>query len=145
WLAVQQGVKCGTCHVNATGGGMRNEYGNIYAQTMLAARQFATEGTPWTGRVNEYVGAGGNLRADATFIDIPDQDSQFAMDLMETRLYLDFSPLPGKVDIYLDQRVAPGGSTNLEAYARYASPDHRWYVKAGKMYLPFGLRLQDDS
>ncbi|HEX6928515.1 MAG TPA: hypothetical protein VF267_04660 [Gammaproteobacteria bacterium] len=145
WLAVQQGMKCGGCHVNATGGGMRNEYGNIYAQMTLAARQFAGDDAPWTGRLNDYVGAGGNLRANANFTDIPDQDSQLAFDLEETRLYLLFSPVPGRLDVYLDQRIAPGGSLNLEAYARYWSSDHDWYIKAGQMYLPFGLRLEDDS
>ncbi|HEX7030770.1 MAG TPA: hypothetical protein VF254_09245 [Gammaproteobacteria bacterium] len=145
WIAVQSGMKCASCHVNPTGGGMRNDYGNLYAQMTLSARQFATDGKPWTGDLNEYVAAGGNLRANANFADIPNQDSQLAFELEETRLYLDFSPLPGRVDIYLDQRVAPGGSRNLEAYARYWSAGHDWYVKAGQMYLPFGLRLEDDS
>lgn len=145
WIAVQQGMKCASCHVNASGGGMRNAYGNLYAQMTLAAQSLAATDAKWTGRVNDHLAAGGNLRSNATFIDVPNQESVQEFALEETRLYLDFSPLPGRVDVYLDQRVAPGGSLTLEAYARYWSQDHDWYVKAGQMYLPFGLRLEDDT
>jgi hypothetical protein len=54
-------------------------------------------------------------------------------------------PVPGRLGIYLDERVAPGSATNLETYARYWSAQAAWYVQAGRMYLPFGLRLEDDS
>lgn len=145
WLAMQQGMKCASCHVNATGGGMRNEYGNLYAQMTLAATHLNAGDEQWTGRLSRYVAAGGNLRSNATYTDVPNADSAMAFDLEETRFYLDFSPIPGRVDVYLDQRVAPGGSQNLEAYARYWSEDHDWYLKAGQMFLPYGLRLEDDS
>lgn len=146
WIAVQQGVKCSTCHVNASGGGMRNAYGNLFAQMQLAANQLATaDADRWTGQLTEHVAFGGNLRADAQFIDVPGEDSAQAFELDEARLYLLFSPLAGRIDVYLDQRVAPGASSNLEAYARYHSERRDWYVKAGRMFLPFGLRLEDDS
>ena len=145
YLAVQQGMKCASCHVNPTGGGMRNDYGNLFAQMTLAAEQLATDGEPWTGRLNRYVAVGGDLRTSATQIDVPDQDGEFAFELEEMRLYLDFSPVPGRIGVYVDQRLAPGGSGNLEAYARYWSASGTWYVKAGQMYLPYGLRLEDDS
>lgn len=146
WIAVKEGAKCMTCHVNASGGGMRNTYGNLYSQMQLAATQLAKpDAEKWTGRVNDFLAVGGNLRASARQIDTPNQDTQLAFELEEARLYLQFSPLPGRMDVYLDQRIAPGSSTNLEAYARLWSADHEWYLKAGQMYLPYGLRLEDDS
>lgn len=145
WIAVQQGMKCASCHVSPTGGGMRNEYGNLYAQMTLAAQQLNAGDEQWTGRVNKYLAAGGNLRSSATFIDVPNQERQQEFAMEESRLYLQFSPLPGRVDIYMDQRVAPGGSLTLEAWTRFWSADHDWYLRAGQMYLPFGLRLEDDS
>jgi len=146
WIAVQSGMKCAACHVNASGGGMRNEYGNSYAQMQLAATQLAAaDAERWNGRVNEFVAFGGNLRAGARQIDVPDQDTQQLFELDEGRLYLQFSPVPGRIDVYIDQRVAPGGSMNLEAYGRYWFTDRDWYLKAGRMYLPYGLRLEDDT
>lgn len=146
WIAVKEGLKCTACHVNPSGGGMRTEYGNLYAQMQLAATQLlAADADRWTGRLNRHVALGGNLRADARHIEIPNQPSQTLFELDEARLYLLFSPVPGRVDVYLDQRVAPGSSLNREAYARYSSESGNWYVKAGQMYLPYGLRLEDDS
>jgi hypothetical protein len=46
---------------------------------------------------------------------------------------------------YVDEQVAPGGALNREAYVLYWAGSHDWYLKAGQMYLPFGLRLQDQT
>lgn len=146
WIAVKEGMKCNACHVNPSGGGMRNEYGNIYAQLQLAANRLATADTdPWTGRLSERMAIGSNLRFDARATDVPNQDTQQLLEISEARLYLLFSPVPGRVDVYLDQHVAPGSSTNLEAYARFWNSNRNWYLKAGQMYLPYGLRLEDDT
>jgi hypothetical protein len=146
YFAVQQGVKCVACHVNPSGGGMRNEFGNTWARTVLPANTITTEvGDDWDGRLNRFVGIGANLRASGTYIDTPHQSSQSAFDVDEARLYLELEAIKDRLAVYLDQRVAPGGSGNLEAYGRYWSANHDWYVKAGQMYLPFGIRLEDDS
>lgn len=144
-FAVQEGLQCMVCHVNPGGGGMRTEFGNQWAQTKLAARQLDTGADPWTGILNHYVAVGGNMRANAAYTDIPNQEETFEFEFQEMRLYLDVSPVPGRVGFYLDQRMGPGGSTNREAYGRYWSEDRSWYLKAGQMYLPYGLRLEDDT
>lgn len=146
WFAVQQGTKCVSCHVNPTGGGLRNAFGNAWAQTAMAARNIDVGmEEPWTGSVSRYLALGSNLRAAASYVDTPDAASQSEFDLQEARLYVELAAIPDRLSIYLDQRVAPGNSNNLEAYGRYWSADHTWYVKAGQMYLPYGLRLEDDS
>lgn len=146
YFAVQQGVKCVTCHVNPTGGGLRNAFGNTWAQTVMAAQQIdAGMKEPWTGSVSRYLALGSNLRATANYVDTPDARSESEFDLQEARLYVELAAIPDRLSVYLDQRVAPGASDNLEAYGRYWSANHTWYVKAGQMYLPYGLRLEDDS
>src|SRR5262245_27307848 len=68
-FAVEQGLKCIACHVNATGGGMRNAFGSTWGQTALPARQVRLDddGGPWTGIINRYVGLGANLRASGSY------------------------------------------------------------------------------
>lgn len=144
YLAVREGLKCGTCHVNPTGGGLRTEYGNLYAQMSLAASKFESSEDMWTGKLNRFVSAGGDLRATANFTDIPNQDNQTQIDVNELRVFVEIRPIPDRVSIYLDQRIAPGASQNREAWLRYGSPGQAWYLKAGQMYLPYGLRLEDD-
>lgn len=145
YFAVQTGLKCMSCHVNPTGGGMRNEFGSAWGQNVLPA-QYVDVGTDrWTGKVSKYLGLGANVRATASYTDIPHQPAQSQFDLDEARLYVELAAIPDKLSVYFDQHIAPGGSTNLEAYGRYWWGNRTWYVQAGQMYLPYGLRLEDDS
>jgi len=145
-FAVDQGLKCSSCHVNATGGGMRNAFGSTWGQTALPARQVDLgDGESWTGIINRYIGLGADLRASGSYTDIPHQESLSEFDVDELRLYLDLSPIPDRLSLYIDQRVAPGASTNLEAHGTVWFDERRWYLKAGQMYLPYGLRLEDDT
>ncbi|MBM0104676.1 hypothetical protein JM946_07955 [Steroidobacter sp. S1-65] len=146
YFAVREGLKCSNCHFNAAGGGMRNAFGNGWAQTALPARRIeGIESDAWTGVVNRFFALGGNLRANATHTDVPDNDARSEFDLEEGRAYLAITPIPDRLAVYFDQRFAPGGSTNLEAFARYTTEDQRWQVQAGQFYLPYGLRLEDDG
>lgn len=123
---------------------MRNAFGNAWGQTALPARRVDT-GEPWTGELNRFFAIGGNLRATASRTDVPHQPTTSSFDTDELRVYLELRAIPDRLSIYVDQRLAPGGSTNQEAYGRLWFDDGRFYVKAGQMYLPYGLRLQDDS
>jgi hypothetical protein len=145
YLAVQQGYKCVACHVNPTGGGMRNDFGNIFAQNVLPAHTIEVPDMSWTGAVNKFVRLGGDLRADWTWTDIPHQGQSNEFDMTQARVYLDVEPIPGRLSLYLDEDFASGSATNLEAYARFWTEDHAWFIQAGRMYLPFGLRLEDDT
>ena len=146
YFAVREGLKCGNCHFNPAGGGMRSAFGNAWAQTVLPARRIEDTGTDtWTGTVNRFFALGGNLRANATYTDVPHAAAQSEFDLEEVRAYLAITAVPDRFAVYIDQRIAPGGSTNLEAFARYTTQDQRWNVQAGQFYLPYGLRLEDDA
>jgi hypothetical protein len=157
YLAVRTGAKCMSCHVNPTGGGKRTEYGNIYAQTTLAAARLdpasgkTTEAPPphaddiWTGRLNNYVAVGADARANLDASNVPNEEDTLAFDLKSVQLYLDLQPIPNRLSLYVDQRVAPGAAENREAYALLWSASRTAYLKAGRMFLPYGLRLEDDS
>ncbi len=145
YLAVMAGLKCSGCHVNPTGGGMRNTFGTVYGQTQLPARTFDMSGTPWTGDLGRYIGVGANLRGGFTMIDFPGTPKLTSFDITSLRGYVDLRVIPDRLSLYIDERLAPGNANNAETYLRLWSADHRFYMKAGQMYLPFGIRLQDDS
>jgi hypothetical protein len=145
YLAVQMGLKCGQCHVNPTGGGLRTTFGDIFAQTVLPAEHLDTGLDNWTGQLGQYLRAGGDLRFDASVTQVPHANSLQQFELEQARVYLEAEVIPNRLLAYVDEQVAPGGALNQEAYLMYWSATHDWYVKAGQMYLPFGLRLQDQT
>lgn len=144
-FAVQTGFKCAQCHVNPAGGGMRNAFGQAWGQTQLPRKHIEEVGDAWTGEIHRLLAIGGNLRASGSVTDIPNQRTQSSFDVDEARLYLEVRALPDRLSLYVDQLIAPGGSSNREAFARLWFGDKKWYVQAGQMYLPYGLRLQDDT
>ena len=44
----------------------------------------------------------------------------------------------------IDEQVAPGTALNREAYLMYQMKSGH-YLKAGKMFVPYGIRLEDDA
>jgi hypothetical protein len=145
YLAAQMGLKCVQCHVNPTGGGLRSVFGNTFAQTTLAQKRIGSEEDLWTGQVMKFLAVGGNARANYNWEEVPNQGDTNEFDLEEARAYLDFGVIPNRLSVYIDQRLAPGNSTNMEANVRYWVKENAFYVKAGRMYLPFGYRFEDDN
>jgi hypothetical protein len=157
YLAVRTGLKCGVCHVNPTGGGKRTEFGSIYSQTTLAEERLdpatgkaVPEGAPsdaavWTGKLNDHFAFGSDLRANLSGTRVPNSPSTVAFDPTRAQLYLEVKPIVDRLTIYLDERVAPGSATNRETYAMLWTADRSAYLKAGRMFVPFGLRIEDDA
>lgn len=144
YLAARMGMKCMQCHANPTGGGLRNAYGNAYAQTVLPSRRLGGE-DPWKGQIGKFLAIGGNLRAnyDAVRVSAQPNDSEFEVE--EGRVFADVALIPDRLSIYVDELVAPRNADNREAFARFWLGKGTLYVKAGRMYLPFGWRLEDDT
>src|SRR6202051_2431521 len=71
YLAVQMGLKCGQCHVNPTGGGLRTAYGDVFAQTLMPQNHVDTGSDVWTGDVTKFLRIGGDLRFDGTVTPAP--------------------------------------------------------------------------
>ena len=158
YLAVRTGFKCGVCHVNPTGGGKRTEFGSTYSQTTLAAERLdlttgkavpavgaGSEPAVWTGKLNDHLAIGSDLRANLQGTLVPNNPSTVAFDQTRAQVYLEVKPIVDRLTIYLDERVAPGAATNRETYAMLWTADRSAYVKAGRMFVPFGLRIEDDT
>lgn len=142
WLAVSKGMHCSSCHANPAGGGKRTAYGNAFAQTELPARAAASEEI-WTGEIARWLAVGADLRAGYQYVDVPNSEATSEFDITRGNLYVEATVIPGRLSVYVDQQLAPGSSLNREAYARLNGG--AFYLMAGQFYLPYGLRLQDDT
>jgi hypothetical protein len=157
YLAVRTGAKCMACHVNPTGGGKRTEFGATYGQTALPAERLdlktgktvpagGPEPSVWTGKVNDHLAVGSDFRATARATFTPNTTTDaYAFDPVRAQVYLEVKPIADRLTIYLDERVSPGAATNRETYAMLWTADRSAYVKAGRMFVPFGLRIEDDA
>jgi hypothetical protein len=143
YIAVQQGLACAQCHVNPTGGGLRNAVGNAFAQGVLPAHHVDTGDLVWTGAINKYIAMGGDFRAAATWTS--DSAASSALNTEQARIYLGISPIPDRVLLYIDEQVAPDAAVNREAWVLYRFAADAWYLRAGRMTLSYGLRLQDQQ
>jgi hypothetical protein len=145
YLAVQQGYKCIACHVNATGGGLRNDFGIVFAENLMPATGLP-QGVPvWSGKAGEFLRLGADLRASWTRTDVPNSSAQHGFDVDQLRAYADAAVIPDRLALYVDEGLAPGNAQALEAYVRFSDPARGWYLKGGQFYLPFGWRLQDQT
>jgi len=145
YLAVRYGLKCTSCHVNPTGGGLRTDFGDVFLQTQLPAHTIHTDGGLWTGEVTKWLRLGGDLRYDSTFTETPHAPTTRLDAVQQGRLYAEAQVVPDRLIFYADAQVTPSPANYHEAYAIYWSASHDWYVKGGKMYLPFGFRLEDQE
>ncbi|HZF29795.1 MAG TPA: porin [Gammaproteobacteria bacterium] len=150
YIAVATGFKCVQCHTNPDGGGKRKPFGIAYAQAELAQRVVAKGGADqWTGDVNRFLAIGGDLRSGLDYTDIggstPGADETSDFGVSRAGVYLELRAIPDLLTFYVDEQLAPGSTLNREAYALLTAANGKYTVKAGKFFLPFGWRLQDDS
>lgn len=144
YLAVYKGLQCSACHAHPAGGGKRNALGNAFAQTEMPAQRVGGDEL-WTGQISKWFGIGGNVRGEYRYVDTPNQEEVSEFDVRRATLYFEATVIPERLSVYVDQRLAPGGSLNREAYVKVRSSSGSWHLAAGQFFLPYGLRLEDDS
>lgn len=147
YLGLRAGRPCAACHVNITGGGMRNAHGVAYGLERVpwvAAPPASQDPTFYRGRVAEVFYIGSDLRpAHRSTFTFSDDTNEF--EVQTGSLYADLQLVSGRLHLYLDEHVASGGARSREAFALLDGLPGRIYVKAGRFFAPFGWRLLDDK
>lgn len=145
YLAVKNNLQCAACHVNPIGGGARTAYGALYGTQMLP--QHAGSGTQFdAGNISDTFRIGANFRANYYQHD-SDEDSAGDTKTFQTQtgqVYFIFQPKDSRFTLYVDEQIAPGSALNREAFILTRFGDS-YYLKAGKLMLPYGLRLEDNT
>jgi hypothetical protein len=140
YLALRTGLKCSSCHTNGTGGGNRNAFGGIYAQTQLPMRS----GTVVSRNLTEFLQFGADLRVEGSGT-FDESTPRTSMGLDVAQLYVAAELLENRLVLYIDQTVGPDRAVAREAFGMVKRLPGESYIKAGKFLLPYGLRLQDDA
>lgn len=146
------GQKCAACHANRTGGGKRTDYGAMYGQQSLPVRSEDLD----SFRVTEVMAIGGDVRVEDAFRRFRKPES-LALDprvtatrggneveARQASVYLEANLLDGPLNLYLDESFAPGATTR-EVFIRAEHLDTATYLKIGRFFPPYGLRLVDNS
>jgi hypothetical protein len=163
FLMVRDGAKCSDCHTNETGGGKRTPFAHIHARDILNdvdVLPVPPGVKPFNGELNSYASIGGDFRVrnSTIFADRPSKNGTVPQDnafrrrvqsndtlVNEFLLYGQIDLLPDVATLYVDEDFN-GNARNREAFAliRGFLP---WdtYVKAGRFFPAFGLRLWDDD
>src|SRR5437667_402860 len=163
YLMVREGAKCSACHTNQTGGGKRTAFAHLHAHDIehdLDLLPVPPGVKPFNGEINSYASIGGDLRVQniTVFQDRPNRLGRVPTNeafrrsvrsndsrVFEFLAYGQVDLLPDFVTLYADEDFT-SGATNREAFGmiRGFLP---WdtYVKAGRLFPAYGLRVQDDQ
>ena len=144
YISVKTQQACASCHVNPSGGGMRNSFGKTYGFYNLPAS--AAESNIFEfAKLSEYIDLGGDLRYnfDAAKNESSDE-TQSGFGIESAQFYAEIKAGRDDLTLYIDQQFAPGTALNREAFL-LLTLDDGYYVKAGKFMPALGLKLEDDG
>jgi len=131
--------KCNLCHVDPTGGGMRNSFGSQYfAQTEMAMKKAPLEDIArFKPQISDNISIGLDMR---TLYHYDDDTKQSTMFQMEGNLYLN-AQLDPQFSLTLDKGLYSG----FQVFGMgYFLPFHG-YVKVGKFQPAYGWRFADHT
>jgi len=151
-FAALTGEKCQSCHVNPTGGGMRNLFGVKYAKDNLYLKPFekANKTTDINTQITKGISVGGDMR----MIFIDDQTGEGSPNFntffqMQGDLYVN-----AQVNKYINVVIAPGlyipntyGPNPLpvkyEIYGMVGNLPAGLFFKVGRFIPNFGIKLPE--
>lgn len=141
FLAVAYGYQCSQCHVSPTGGGMRNSFGAQFSRSLLPSRPGAMD-KRFAAVTGDVIGLGVDSRFAVRQREVSGVDGHLGFATDRVTMYVT-AKVSNDVRLYVDQKMSPGGSINREAWAKVSF--EKFYVRAGRLFLPYGMRIEDDS
>ncbi len=144
-FALMSGAKCSSCHVNPTGGQMRNDFGTTYSAEKLPLEALRDSEFTFSGKLNENISIGGDYRSQFIYYN---GSSTTTFQAMTTSIY-GMVRLNKKYSFFFKQDIINGtyGSfyPGTEAFGLAKILPNAGYVKGG-IFLPnYGLRLDDHT
>ena len=148
-FALMMGAKCGSCHVNPTGGQMRNEYGITFSTDKVPLEALRDSEFIFSSKLNDNISIGGDYRGQF-FYDDASKTTTFQS--MTGSLYGSIR-LSRKATFFFKQDIVNGtyggwfGGTygGTEAFGIIRPFSGSSYLKGGIFLPDYGWRLDDHT
>ena len=145
-FSVENGASCIACHVNPTGSGLRNSYGNdIVSLEELPFEKWINKGDQnWNGKIGKHLQIGGDFRLQGIEYNATDTTRKIALFPMQADIYF-FLNLNQNASIY-SMIGARGRNSFATEYWLFINnlPQNLW-LKIGKALPNYGLRIDDHT
>ncbi len=140
-FAVRTGSKCQSCHVNPSGGSMRQAYGVQYGREKLPVPEWSKDYSldDFSNLIGNVLGIGADFRT-LYFSQKSSTATTSAFWQMQGDLYLNLH-VAKKVSFYLSKGLYSG----FEAFALLDLLPARGSIKVGKFTPAFGTKLDDHT
>ncbi len=164
YMALREGSSCADCHTNRTGGGMRSFLVEMHSADVLHIKDgegiFPEPDERFSPQIASWLRIGADFRVTdrLEFQDDPDAqgrvDNNTAfreiesndIDVEQATVYGSLTLIQDYLTFYVDERFAPGGADNREAFGIIDQMlPGETYIKAGRFFPAWGLKLQDDE
>ena len=143
-FAVENGATCTLCHVNPTGGGLRNDFGTtVYAQDNLpleVTKNFADK--DWDGFIGNNLQIGGDLRVQSMIYTDEENNIKNPIFPMQTDLYANLE-INEKASIYFKLNLAD--NFRQEYWVLFSILPGDGWLRIGRTIPDFGFKLDDHT
>jgi len=138
-FASRTAAKCQSCHVNPSGGGMRQTFGVTYGRNQLPVPTWSEELDleDFSTQLTDFVSIGANFRTLFFHFD-SGSSSTNAFFQMQGDIYMNLK-LAKKVSIYLDKGLYAG----FEIFGLLNLLPANGYIKVGKFLPNFGTKMDE--
>ena len=138
-------LPCQSCHVNPSGAGMRNQFGQDFGREQLAVKQWQQEYglEEFSTRITDFLSYGSDFRFLAFYQSKSNPDaSSSSFFPMQMDFYLNMA-VSKKINLYLNPAFGP--YNRLEAFVVAKVLPASGYIKAGRFAPPHGFRIDDHT
>ena len=148
-FATRIGARCQTCHVDPTGGRMRNAMGTQFARDQLPMRASRDDDFKFDTNITDNISIGGDFRTQFLYEDFQRRYTSQAM----TAAIYGAVKLGKKITLFLKQdllnpKYGPfneGLYSGPEVFGMGKILPNDWYVKFGVFYPNYGWRFDDHT
>jgi hypothetical protein len=144
-FATKMNLACQSCHVNPSGGGMRNAYGESFGRDSLSVKSWQQEFAldDFSTKLSEFLTYGADVRFLAYYQSKNNPDASLSSFFpMQTDLYFNLA-VSKKISLIINPAFGP--YNRLEAYGIAKVLPANGYIKLGRFTPPYGLRIDDHT